>query len=126
LSECEQQCTSVQQALTSLQFQLQDAQGREERGADDGTGTTSSRPRGLGAQEEEAGGRTQRIGMKQPKPTMIMEHDNEVADDHIAVISETEKKLHFVGENKISNCFKWQRLAGVSDSKPQGGVPKRV
>ena len=30
LSEREQQCTSVQQALTSLQFQLQDAQGREE------------------------------------------------------------------------------------------------
>jgi chromosome segregation ATPase len=30
LSECEQQCTSVQQALTSLQFQLKDAQGRQE------------------------------------------------------------------------------------------------
>jgi hypothetical protein len=34
--------------------------------------------------------------MKQPKPEMIVEHDNEVADDHIAVISETEKKLQFV------------------------------
>jgi len=64
--------------------------------------------------------------MKQPNPEMIMEHDNEVADDHIAVISETEKKLHFVGQNKISNCLKWQRLAGVSNSKPQGGLPKRV
>jgi len=64
--------------------------------------------------------------MKQPKPAMIMKHDNEVADNHIAVISETEKKLHFVGQNKISNCLKWQRLAGVSDSKPQGGLPKRV
>ena len=29
LGECEQQCTSVQQAFTSLQFQLLDAQGRE-------------------------------------------------------------------------------------------------
>ena len=34
--------------------------------------------------------------MKQPKPAMIMEHDNEVADDHIAVISEMEKELQFV------------------------------
>jgi hypothetical protein len=64
--------------------------------------------------------------MKQPKPAMIMEHDNEVADNHIAVISETEKKIHSVGQNEISNCLKWQRLAGVYDSKPQGGLPKKV
>ena len=34
--------------------------------------------------------------MKQPKPEMIMEHDNDVADDHIVVISEMEKELQFV------------------------------
>ena len=44
--------SSVQQAPTSLQFQLQDAEIKSWGGADDGTGTTLSRQRGLGAQEQ--------------------------------------------------------------------------
>ena len=56
-----------------------------------------SRQRGLGAQEEKLEEELEelRFGMKRPKLEVIMEYDNDVADDHIAVICEKEKELQF-------------------------------
>jgi chromosome segregation ATPase len=96
LSECEQQCTSVQQALTSLQFQLQDAESREE-GLTMELEQLRLAKEDWGAQEEKLEEELEelRFGMKQPKLEVIMEHDDEVGDDHIAVITEKEKELQF-------------------------------
>ena len=96
LSEREQQCTSVQQALTSLQFQLQDAESREE-GLTMELEQLRLAKEDWGAQEEKLEEELEelRFGMKQPKLEVIMEHDDEVADDHIAVITEKEKELQF-------------------------------
>ena len=96
LSEREQQCTSVQQALTSLQFQLQDAESREE-GLTMELEQLRLAKEDWGAQEEKLEEELEelRFGMKQPKLEVIMEHDDEVGDDHIAVITEKEKDLQF-------------------------------
>ena len=96
LSEREQQCTSVQQALTSLQFQLQDAESREE-GLTMELEQLRLAKEDWGAQEEKLEEELEelRFGMKQPKLEVIMESDDEVADDHIGVVTEKEKELQF-------------------------------
>ena len=130
LNECEQQCTSVQQALTSLRFQSQDAQGRQE-GLTMELEQLRVAKEDWGAQEEKLEEELDelRFGMKQPKLEVIMEHDNEEADDHIAVISETLKVLRFARSALAKSNLELLEVAearGCLRLETTGGLPKRV
>ena len=70
-----------------------------------------------------------RFGMKQPKLEVIMEHDNEVADDHIAVKSETLKVLRFARSALAKLSLELLEVAEARVClrlKTIGGLPKRV